>query len=135
MAFKTITTIFSCILLASVPAFGFQPQSGDNYVSGLVTKFQNGKHAPQTSSVVRQAHAPAHAKLGTIKRLTSSKKTLPNLSSQTIPGPSRISEPRVKAKALFCLDKSKNRVILAENECAPLPIASITKLLTAMVVI
>jgi len=36
---------------------------------------------------------------------------------------------------MFCVEKSTNRVVLAENECAPLPIASITKLLTAMVVI
>lgn len=42
---------------------------------------------------------------------------------------------QIKAKALFCVDRSSNRVILAENDVAPLPIASITKLLTAMVVI
>ena len=42
---------------------------------------------------------------------------------------------KIKAKALFCVDRSSNRVILAENDGAPLPIASITKLLTAMVVI
>ncbi len=42
---------------------------------------------------------------------------------------------KIKAKALFCIDRSSNRVLLAENDAAPLPIASITKLLTAMVVI
>lgn len=42
---------------------------------------------------------------------------------------------KIKAKALYCVDRSSNRVILAENDGAPLPIASITKLLTAMVVI
>ena len=45
------------------------------------------------------------------------------------------SQPRVKAKAMFCVDRSSNRVVFRENESAPLPIASITKLLTAMVVI
>lgn len=45
------------------------------------------------------------------------------------------NNPKIKAKALFCVDRSSNRVILAENISAPLPIASITKLLTAMIVI
>jgi len=43
--------------------------------------------------------------------------------------------PQVKAKALYCLDCSSNQVVLARNVSEPLPIASITKLLTAMVVI
>lgn len=43
--------------------------------------------------------------------------------------------PRVKAKAMMCVDCSSNKVMLADNTSEPLPIASITKLLTAMVVI
>ena len=43
--------------------------------------------------------------------------------------------PRVKAKAMMCVDCSSNKVVLADNTTEPLPIASITKLLTAMVVI
>ncbi len=43
--------------------------------------------------------------------------------------------PQVIAKALFCLDCTTNEVILARNDSAPLPIASITKLLTAMTVV
>ncbi len=43
--------------------------------------------------------------------------------------------PRVKAKAMMCVDCSSNRIMLADNASEPLPIASITKLLTAMVVI
>jgi D-alanyl-D-alanine carboxypeptidase len=43
--------------------------------------------------------------------------------------------PRVRAKALYCVDCSSKKVMLAENISEPLPIASITKLLTAMVVI
>ncbi|MBI5247873.1 MAG: D-alanyl-D-alanine carboxypeptidase [Desulfomonile tiedjei] len=45
------------------------------------------------------------------------------------------NRPPVKAKALYCVDCSSNKVVLAENTCAPLPIASITKLLTAMVIV
>lgn len=51
---------------------------------------------------------------------------LPKVSSNNL---------KIKAKALFCVDRSSKRVILAENDGAPLPIASITKLLTAMIVI
>ena len=43
--------------------------------------------------------------------------------------------PRVKAKAMMCVDCASNKVMLANNASEPLPIASITKLLTAMVVI
>lgn len=41
----------------------------------------------------------------------------------------------VRAKALYCLDCSSNKVMLAHNVSEPMPIASITKLLTAMVAI
>jgi len=44
-------------------------------------------------------------------------------------------EPGVKAKALLCLDCGSNQVLLDMNSTQPLPIASITKLVTAMVVI
>jgi len=43
--------------------------------------------------------------------------------------------PRVKAKAMMCVDCSSNKIMIADNASEPLPIASITKLLTAMVVI
>jgi D-alanyl-D-alanine carboxypeptidase len=46
-----------------------------------------------------------------------------------------VSRPLVRAKALFCVDCSSNKVVLAENVSEPLPIASITKLLTAVIVI
>jgi D-alanyl-D-alanine carboxypeptidase len=45
------------------------------------------------------------------------------------------SKPRVDAKAMFCLDCSSDKVMLAQNISEPLPIASITKLLTAIVVL
>jgi D-alanyl-D-alanine carboxypeptidase len=44
-------------------------------------------------------------------------------------------KPRVQAKAMFCQDCSSDKVMLAENISEPLPIASITKLLTALIVI
>jgi len=49
--------------------------------------------------------------------------------------PGKTRGPGVKAKALFCLDCGSNTVMLAQNTSEPLPIASITKLLTAMVVL
>jgi len=52
------------------------------------------------------------------------------------PASGKISaRPPVRAKALYCLDCSTNKVVLAENVSQPMPIASITKLLTAMIVI
>jgi len=47
----------------------------------------------------------------------------------------KLSRPGVKAKAMLCVDCLSNEVRLAENSSFPLPIASITKLLTAMTVI
>jgi len=43
--------------------------------------------------------------------------------------------PHIRARALLCMDCSNNKVVLAQNVDEPLPIASITKLLTAMLVI
>jgi D-alanyl-D-alanine carboxypeptidase len=54
------------------------------------------------------------------------------------PGPKALlaaAKPRVQAKAMFCQDCSSDKVMLAENVSEPLPIASITKLLTAMIVL
>ncbi|MGC8604970.1 MAG: hypothetical protein ACP5VS_14975, partial [Desulfomonilaceae bacterium] len=113
--------------------FAFQPQSDQNYVDGLVTQVRQGKLAPKTSAIVIQAHAPAHNRLSPVHKSLPLKRPRP---IATTGGAScLITQPRVKAKAMFCVDKSTNRVILAENELAPLPIASITKLLTAMVAI
>jgi D-alanyl-D-alanine carboxypeptidase len=42
--------------------------------------------------------------------------------------------PAVKAKAFYCVECSSNTVLCARNVSEPLPIASITKLLTAMTV-
>ncbi|MFH0822289.1 MAG: serine hydrolase [Pseudomonadota bacterium] len=44
-------------------------------------------------------------------------------------------QPGLNAKALYCVDCKSNKVLLARNDTVPMPIASITKLLTAMVVI
>lgn len=45
------------------------------------------------------------------------------------------SYPNIHAKAMYCIDCAADKVILAKNISEPLPIASITKLLTAMVVL
>jgi D-alanyl-D-alanine carboxypeptidase len=68
---------------------------------------------------------------------------IPARVDQLLGGPLVISKktaksmrrPRIKAKALFCIDNSSNKVVLARNISEPLPIASISKLLTAMTVL
>ncbi|MGO8878296.1 MAG: D-alanyl-D-alanine carboxypeptidase family protein [Desulfomonilaceae bacterium] len=100
-----------------------------------MTQVRKGKRAPQSSSVVIQAHAPVHAKLTPLRKSPSLRRAHPLTAAAPGVANGMITQPQVKAKAMFCVDKSTNRVVLAENECAPLPIASITKLLTAMVVI
>ncbi len=57
------------------------------------------------------------------------------LSSPLRRAPLAATKPRVHAKAMFCLDCSTDKVMLAENISEPLPIASITKLLTAIIVL
>ncbi|MDQ1239974.1 MAG: hypothetical protein QG577_2160 [Thermodesulfobacteriota bacterium] len=61
------------------------------------------------------------------------------LESNTILGPVKsptaIKAPNVHAKALLCVDCGSNQVLLERNSAEPLPIASITKLVTAMTVI
>jgi len=54
------------------------------------------------------------------------------------PGPKALlaaAKPRVQAKAMFCQDCSSDRVMLAQNISEPMPIASITKLLTSTIVL
>lgn len=60
---------------------------------------------------------------------------VPKLSPVSIKSPSSGFRPQVKAKALYCLDCSSNKILFAENTSEPLPIASITKLITAMIVL
>ena len=132
---RIIFTIICSLILAPCSAFAFQPQSNQNYVNNFVTNVRGGKRAPQVSSNVIQAHAPAHAKFIQPHKPLLLRKASSNTPTTTFTGVNHAAQPRVKAKAMFCVEKSTNRVVLAENECAPLPIASITKLLTAMVVI
>ncbi len=51
------------------------------------------------------------------------------------PPKTALRKPPVRAKALFCVDCGSNKTMLAQNISQPLPIASITKLLTALVVV
>ncbi len=60
---------------------------------------------------------------------------VPKLSPVPIKSSALGFRPAVKAKALYCLDCSSNKILFAENTSEPLPIASITKLITAMIVI
>lgn len=68
-----------------------------------------------------------------VRKAATAKPSLPPSLTGEKAGTSRL--PRVNAKAMYCVDYSSNRVILAENISEPLPIASITKLLTAMTAI
>jgi len=57
------------------------------------------------------------------------------LTSAAVAKKTGVAGPPVRAKALYCVDCSSNKVMLAENTCVPLPIASISKLVTAMIVV
>ena len=46
---------------------------------------------------------------------------------------SRYSKPVVKAKAVYCLNLAGNQTILSRNPDSQLPVASLTKLMTALV--
>jgi D-alanyl-D-alanine carboxypeptidase len=91
------------------------------------------------SSSTRSVKAPN----GSVRRITGGLQLLPTRLEKIVGNPlaaagkagKRVREPRVRAKALFCLECSTNKVVLSRNISQPLPIASITKLLTAMTVI
>ena len=76
-------------------------------------------------------------------RLQGGLQKLPNGLEKVVGGslasrakkPKAVRAPKVRAKALYCVDCSSNKVVLSRNVSEPLPIASITKLITAMVVI
>lgn len=106
------------------------------------TKESNEIGSPETtnsSSSLARSTKPA-----SIKEFLNSRPWAEPLPFAGPPGPGvssvkkgarALSRPPVRAKALFCVDCSSNKVMLAENVSEPLPIASITKLLTAMIVI
>ncbi len=74
--------------------------------------------------------AGGHSNMSTVSRIIAlgNASSSPRLSrSATVTG--------VKAKALLCVDCGSNEILLDQNSTQPLPIASITKLVTAMVVI
>ncbi len=132
---RIIFTLICSLIVAPCSAFAFQPQSSQNYVNNFVKDTRGNKRAPQASSNVVKAYAPSRAKFIQPNKPLLLRKASSSILAPTVSLSNRSGQPRVKAKAMFCVDKSANRVVLAENECAPLPIASITKLLTAMVVI
>jgi len=96
--------------------------------------------APQPALVPKQASLRAYAATPRANSKPNGKPNGHNLVSSVSRPPTPTSAaksagPKVKARALFCLDCSSNKVMLAQNISEPLPIASITKLLTAMSVI
>ncbi|MFH0959409.1 MAG: serine hydrolase [Pseudomonadota bacterium] len=124
------------IWIAPFNAPAFQPQSGSNYIDSMVSNFRNGQGAPRASSGIVRPPAPAPGRSGAAAKQSLVNKATAVKARGASPNDQKpIAQPRVRAKAMFCVDRSSNRVVLAENESAPLPIASITKLLTAMVVI
>ncbi len=97
------------------------------------------------ASVKRTAEIPRAASRDGLRqgRLGKTQTPLPSAVERIVGGPlgptakpkPTVKPPRVRAKALYCLDCTNNKVVLAQNTTTPLPIASITKLLTAMTVI
>jgi len=101
--------------------------------------------APQPKPAAINSLKPANARVPVVRAVTKADlipesqpmkaepSTRPALSAPKALAAGQ--RPPVKAKALYCLDLSSERPMLAENVSEPLPIASITKLLTAMTVI
>jgi len=85
----------------------------------------SSRKSPQGSSSSLREENPE-----IIARILRSNKVL---GSKNAPVPFKL--PNVRAKALLCIDHSSNEVLLERNSSEPLPIASITKLVTAMTVI
>lgn len=98
-------------------------------------EFSRGIHGSETRKLgveERTAVRPtAHIQpvTGSVERVMA---MVPARAGASTPSP---RAPQVKARALYCVDLSSNQVVLARNVSEPLPIASITKLLTAMTVI
>lgn len=85
-------------------------------------------------------HRPPASKLqdtpaATRPRVTDGRDRRPEAARSSKRAKKPVRGPRVRAGALYCVDNASKRVLFAHNDAEPLPIASITKLLTAMVVI
>lgn len=90
------------------------------------------RRAPTKSSTAKKLSHPPRGPRALPARLEKLIGAPLGSDKSQINGPKK---PKVRARALYCLDCSSNKVVLAKNVCEPLPIASITKLLTAMTVI
>lgn len=101
-------------------------------------------HKPSSVPEAKQASAPTVA--GRTARVPKGSSTASGLTrtsmmvqSPAVSGTTSVApkpaRPGVKAKAMLCVDCASNQVRLAENTATPLPIASLTKLVTAMIVI
>jgi D-alanyl-D-alanine carboxypeptidase len=87
------------------------------------------KHA-----VAVPAPAKKHAKANLVG-IPETRSSIPPVAGAKAATPRNLAEPKVQAKAMCCLDCGSDKMILAKNVSEPLPIASITKLLTAMIAI
>jgi D-alanyl-D-alanine carboxypeptidase len=88
---------------------------------------------PIAANAIASPFSPQPKRPLSLKAFTEPPKAFPAVGGPKQPavGP----RPQVKAKALFCIDCAANKVVLAQNISEPLPIASITKLLTAMTIV
>ncbi|MEW6110963.1 MAG: serine hydrolase [Thermodesulfobacteriota bacterium] len=92
---------------------------------------------PETGRVASLSHAPSPV------QSNGGPRAVPGGIDKLLGAPLPIAEvrgkgheePSIQAKALLCMDCSSNRVLLARNDKEPLPIASITKLMSAMTVL
>lgn len=134
MAFKIIILILISICATPFDSVAFQPQASPNYVNSMVSNVSNGQ-APQASTGIRHPKTSVPPRVPEARKPSQIRISAQTRQMSSLPRSSTAPQPRVKAKAMFCVDRSSNRIVLAENESAPLPIASITKLLTAMVAI
>ncbi len=61
------------------------------------------------------------------------KKSIKKVTTQKTVAKPRIMPHIVQAKAFFCMDEARNDIVMSKNADQPLPVASLTKLVTAMV--
>ncbi len=162
---RTLVTVCCFLALGASAAFGMEQMSydaatlagGKSPAAGYKSK-PNGlsvaravpKSVPQAEARPRSSAVPAriavsdpplNSRLRTRKLQRIGNRPIEPSSLRrpfAAVGSNRLQDyrrPPVRARALFCMDCGANKVMLAQNISEPMPIASITKLLTAMVVV
>ncbi len=116
---------------AGLPGRALEPGNGAMHPTpSTISKKPDPYLVPKQATLRAYPPSPGNNGNHSGQSLVSSMSRPPILKSAA-----ETSGPRVKARAVFCVDCPSNKVMLAENISEPLPIASITKLLTAMIVI